>query len=132
LVDCSSKTDVVELSSDTTAREKTDGEVPTDSEGNSSACSVADLKRQKANLQQMIVEKQEILRKLNLVKLHRNKNDLTTLSSLTAKWLSVSRRALVELWQLSPEPRPPMAQLIAHLQLDPQMIGFSAATDSFT
>jgi len=53
------------------------------------------------------------------------------LKSLTLKWHSVVQKAVVELHELMPEPRPSLTEFIDHMQLDHSLIGFNVDDESF-
>ncbi|RUS90031.1 hypothetical protein EGW08_002218 [Elysia chlorotica] len=76
-------------------------------------------------------EKLELLRKLKMVKMYREKNDLTMLQKLIDRWRSVSQAALTDLHCLHPEPRPALGDLIAHLQIDPGLVHYDAEEQDF-
>lgn len=76
-------------------------------------------------------EKQELLRKLKMVKMYREKNDLTELQILIDRWRRVSQTALSDLLQLYPEPRPQLSDLITHLQIDPELVKFDREEQDF-
>lgn len=94
-------------------------------------CSIEGLLKQKEQLKEMLKSKEETLRKLNLVKMYRSKNDLDYLASVTDKWLDVSQQALKDLQQLMPEPKPSLTELINHLQIDHTLIRFSSEEEDF-
>ncbi|CAI9605492.1 unnamed protein product [Staurois parvus] len=56
-----------------------------------------DLLQEKRRLLKRVEEKEEILRRLNMVKLYRSKNNLTELQSLIEKWRKGSQLLLYEL-----------------------------------
>jgi len=58
-------------------------------------------------------------------------NDIEKLKSLTSKWLTVTQKAVVELHESIPEPRPSLTEFICHLQLEHSLIGFNAEDESF-
>jgi len=53
------------------------------------------------------------------------------LKSLTVKWMSVTQKAVVELHESIPEPRPSLAEFLGHLQLDHNLVGFNAEDETF-
>lgn len=80
----------------------------------------------------MIQEREDSLRKLNLVKMCRNKNDLKELKCLIDKWRRVSQEAaerLLEKIQL--DPKPTMSQLLLNLQVDIEIIHYSGDNEAF-
>ncbi|GFS16022.1 SWI5-dependent recombination repair 1 [Elysia marginata] len=86
---------------------------------------------QQQQLDSDLKEKQELLRKLKMVKMYREKNDLTELQKLIDRWRSVSQAALSDLLDLHPEPRPQLGDLISHLQIDPGLVQFNAEDQDF-
>jgi len=85
--------------------------------------------------QKLVDEKEsntELLRKLKLIKTHREKNNLTTLDQLINKWTNVCQDALSQLHSYAPK-QPPMTmlQLIYCLQIDPKTVCFDNATNNF-
>lgn len=87
---------------------------------------------EKKDLIKMIQEREDSLRKLNLVKMCRNKNDLKELKCLIDKWRRVSQEAaerLLEKIQL--DPKPTMSQLLLNLQVDREIIHYSGDNEAF-
>ncbi|XP_077205765.1 swi5-dependent recombination DNA repair protein 1 homolog isoform X2 [Paroedura picta] len=60
-------------------------------------CSQSELQEKKMKLVKQIQEKEELLRRLKLVKMYRSKNNPTELQSLIAKWRGSSQIMLYEL-----------------------------------
>ena len=58
-------------------------------------------------------------------------NDLATLKTLTAKWRTVVQQSLTELSALTPDPKPPLTELIDYFQLDHGVIGYKADEEAF-
>jgi len=58
-------------------------------------------------------------------------NDIEMLKSLTSKWKSVIQKAVIELHESIPEPRPSLAEFVDHLQLSHSLIGFNVDDESF-
>ncbi|XP_050397605.1 swi5-dependent recombination DNA repair protein 1 homolog isoform X2 [Patella vulgata] len=92
---------------------------------------VISLQKQLKDLQKELQEKEENLRKLEMVKMYRKKNDLTHLTKLITKWRQVSQDALQDFQSMLPAPQPTMAEVIQHLQIDPQLINFNSEEDTF-
>ena len=59
-------------------------------------------------------------------------HDLTEMEGLIRKWHQVCQEGLVDLLSLLPEPRPQLTELIDHLGIDHQMIGYDKEDQSFT
>ncbi|KAK6185760.1 hypothetical protein SNE40_007922 [Patella caerulea] len=92
---------------------------------------VISLQKQLKDSQKELEEKEENLRKLEMVKMYRKKNDLTHLDKLITKWRQVSQDALQDFHSMLPAPQPTMAEIIQHLQIDPQLINFNSDEDTF-
>ncbi|XP_059171616.1 swi5-dependent recombination DNA repair protein 1 homolog [Physella acuta] len=90
------------------------------------------LKELKDNLESVLKEKNEQLRKLKMVKMYREKNNLTDLQALIDKWREVSQKALGDLLDAHPEPKPSMTQLIDHLLIDHDLIQYNADEEGFS
>ncbi|KAL4231116.1 Swi five-dependent recombination repair protein Sfr1 [Mactra antiquata] len=73
--------------------------------------------------------REEVLRKLKMVKMYRAKNNLTELQTLIDKWRDVSQQALQDFYEAMPEPKPSLTQLINHLCIDHQLIRFKSEND---
>ena len=58
-------------------------------------------------------------------------HDLTEMEGLIRKWHQVCQEGLVDLLSLLPEPRPQLTELIDHLEIDHQMIGYDKEDQSF-
>ncbi|XP_060075491.1 swi5-dependent recombination DNA repair protein 1 homolog [Ylistrum balloti] len=82
-------------------------------------------------LKNTLKEKEEELRKLNMVKMYRNKNDLDSLRALITKWQKTSQKALVDLHEKLQDPKPSLTQLINHLQIEHSLVNFNAEEESF-
>jgi len=68
-------------------------------------------------------DKLEQLRRLKLVKYHRQQNDLTELRMLTEKWREAGHRALHELHSLiNQEPKPSCKTILRQFGIDPSHI----------
>lgn len=59
-------------------------------------------------------------------------NNLKDLQSLIDKWREVSQKALGDLLEAHPEPRPSMTQLIDHLLIDHDLIQYSTDDEVFS
>ncbi|XP_064631714.1 swi5-dependent recombination DNA repair protein 1 homolog [Lineus longissimus] len=92
---------------------------------------VDQLKKQRTALLTRLNRKEELLRKLNMVKMYRAKNDLTELQVLIDKWRTVSQDALQELVDITNDPKPSLKELIDHLHLDYKFIGFNQEEETF-
>ncbi|XP_005096443.1 swi5-dependent recombination DNA repair protein 1 homolog [Aplysia californica] len=86
----------------------------------------------KKTLQSDLLKQEECLRKLKMVKMYREKNNLTELQKLIDTWRDVSQRALTDLLELQPPPQPHMSDLISHLQIDPEFIGYNKEEEGFS
>ncbi|KAK2142019.1 hypothetical protein LSH36_1004g00019 [Paralvinella palmiformis] len=93
--------------------------------------SLSELLRRRKELMLMITEKGEKVRKLKMVKLYRSKHSLQMLDALVNKWKMVSQQAIIRLHNLTQEPRPTLTQLIDHLNIDYEMIGYCVDEESF-
>ncbi|XP_047500588.1 swi5-dependent recombination DNA repair protein 1 homolog [Penaeus chinensis] len=84
-------------------------------------------------------QKQEVLRKLQLVRMYRNKPEMQDLDTVTAKWLQVCQEALQELLikvkeQMSNEmgqEELTLTQLVNKLGLDPELLMLDPVEDCF-
>ncbi|CAK8689572.1 swi5-dependent recombination DNA repair protein 1 homolog [Clavelina lepadiformis] len=86
----------------------------------------------KLSLKDQFLSNQENIRKLKLVRTHRNKNNLETLQKLIYKWREACQSALQELLDSSSKPsETTMLQLINYLGIDTKMIQFDPKTQSF-
>ncbi|KAH3841656.1 swi5-dependent recombination DNA repair protein 1 homolog [Dreissena polymorpha] len=87
-------------------------------------CSIEELERQ-------IAEKEELLRKLNMVKMYRAKNNLEDLQGLIDKWRGVSQQSLTDLHaSMTDEPRSSLTRLIDHLGIDHDLLKFRTDDDN--
>lgn len=89
------------------------------------------LQEEYERLKNTLKEKEEELRKLNMVKMYRTKNDLDSLCVLVKKWRRTSQQALVDLHNKLPEPKPSLTQLINHLQIDHSLVCFNPEEETF-
>ena len=58
-------------------------------------------------------------------------HSLQMLDALVNKWKMVSQQAIIRLHNLTQEPRPTLTQLIDHLNIDYEMIGYCVDEESF-
>ncbi|XP_022238995.1 swi5-dependent recombination DNA repair protein 1 homolog [Limulus polyphemus] len=84
-----------------------------------------------SELQGQIAKKEDILRKLKMVKVYRLKNDPATFEQLIVKWRRITQEAVQDLHQRMPEPRPLITDLINHLQIDHKLLGYVAEDMTF-
>lgn len=78
-----------------------------------------------------VAGKTEVLRKLNLVKTYREKNNLEKLDELIKKWTNATQEMLQTLLQRASEPKPTMAQLLEQLQIQADMVHYNEDNDCF-
>lgn len=92
------------------------------------------LLEEKTKLVEQIQEKEELLRRLKLVKMYRSKNNPDELQSLIAKWRSSSQAMLYELQStLSTDGKKlRLSQLIDSFGLDDQLLHYNRTEDDFT
>ncbi|KAM4636592.1 swi5-dependent recombination DNA repair protein 1 homolog [Discoglossus pictus] len=92
-----------------------------------------DMFQERRRLLKQIEEKEDILRRLKMVKLYRSKNNLTELQSLIAKWRKSSQSLLYELQAaLSSENRKiSLAELIESYGLDEKLLGYNKTEEDF-
>ncbi|KAL3863721.1 hypothetical protein ACJMK2_005464 [Sinanodonta woodiana] len=93
--------------------------------------SIKELIVERDRLQKLLAHNEDTLRKLNMVKMYRAKNDLTTLCNLIEKWRSVSQEALQDLHNQMSEPKPTLTELINHCQIDHALVNYNAEEESF-
>ncbi|XP_077992686.1 uncharacterized protein LOC144446737 [Glandiceps talaboti] len=90
------------------------------------------LLQMRQDLNESLAIKEETLRKLKMVKMYRNKNDLERLQQLITKWRTASQDILLELQEKLPmEKKPRLGELIKSWQLDPDLLQFDGDVDSF-
>nr|CAB3266009.1 swi5-dependent recombination DNA repair protein 1 homolog [Phallusia mammillata] len=83
-------------------------------------------------IEQTVRKNTETLRKLKLVKNHKEKNNIKSLELLIQKWRKASQIALIELLEYAPkEPETTLGQLITYLGIDHETIKFDQQTQSF-
>lgn len=92
-----------------------------------------DLLQEKRKLLKCIEEKEEILRRLKMVKLYRSKNDLTELQSLIEKWRKGSQLLLYELQTaLTTENKKiSLTHLIESYGLDEKLLHYNRTEEDF-
>ncbi|XP_072280334.1 swi5-dependent recombination DNA repair protein 1 homolog [Pyxicephalus adspersus] len=92
-----------------------------------------DLLQEKRRLLKRVEEKEEILRRLKMVKLYRSKNDLTELQSLIEKWRKSSQHLLYELQTaLSTENKKiSLTHLIESYGLDEKLLHYNRTEEDF-
>nr|CAH0107230.1 unnamed protein product [Daphnia galeata] len=84
-----------------------------------------------------IKEKEEILRKLKMVKLHRAKHNTTELENLIKEWLGVCQQTLQDLEQKLKDQSSDSAdigipKILEHLNIEPELVGYSIEDEMFT
>lgn len=87
---------------------------------------------EKQRLLKEISEKEEVLRKLKMVKMYRTKNNLTQLQCLIEKWRGVTQQGLQDLHDALPEPKPSLTELLQHLGVDNNLVKFDPAEETFS
>ncbi|KAK7110885.1 serine-rich adhesin for platelets-like [Littorina saxatilis] len=85
----------------------------------------------KKQLKAKLTERGEVLRKLSMVKTYRAKNDLHHLQGLIDKWRSVCQEAVLDLHQLTPDPRPSLTQLVQQLGIDRELVCYDDVEECF-
>lgn len=80
-----------------------------------------------------IHEKEDLLRRLKLVKMYRSKNDLSQLQLLIEKWRSCSQQLLYELQSAMSEENKKLSltQLIDHYGLDDKLLHYNRNEEEF-
>jgi len=82
--------------------------------------------------EQKVKEKQELLRKLKLVKLYRSKNNLDKLKGDIALWRIACQNALLEYRdKCGQDPAPSLTEIINHMQIDFSLVNYNPEEDSF-
>ncbi|XP_066931393.1 swi5-dependent recombination DNA repair protein 1 homolog [Clytia hemisphaerica] len=89
------------------------------------------LKKEKEILKKQVEEKEEMIRKLKMVKMYRNKHNLEELDNLIHKWRDVAQEASQQLYDAFNEPKPEMGEFLNQLHIQHDMIGFDADTECF-
>ncbi|XP_068741040.1 swi5-dependent recombination DNA repair protein 1 homolog isoform X2 [Montipora capricornis] len=91
-----------------------------------------ELLSRRQRLLKTIQQKEDSLRKLRLVQMYRNKNDLSQLQALIDKWRAVSQDAAERLLdKIKADPLPTMSQLLAKLQVSKELIQYSEEDEAF-
>lgn len=91
------------------------------------------LNEEKAQLVKQVQDKEELLRRLKLVKMYRSKNNLSQLELLISKWRNCSQLLLYELQSImSEEKKISLTQLIDHYGLDDTLLHFNRSEEEFT
>ncbi|XP_030058644.1 swi5-dependent recombination DNA repair protein 1 homolog [Microcaecilia unicolor] len=93
-----------------------------------------ELLEEKKKLIQQVKEKEELVRRLKMVKMYRSKNNLTELQSLTEKWRRCSQQVLYELQMaLSTDGKKlSLTQLIDSFGLEDDLLHYNRAEEDFT
>ncbi|XP_046576890.1 swi5-dependent recombination DNA repair protein 1 homolog [Haliotis rubra] len=91
---------------------------------------MATMRREKRDLTLHLTAVEEKLRKLNMVKMYRSKNNLQQLQSLIDKWRGVTQQALSDLHNMLPQPRPSLPDFVKHLQIDTDLVELDLEVDS--
>ncbi|GAB1604030.1 swi5-dependent recombination DNA repair protein 1 homolog [Argonauta hians] len=112
-----------------TLKEKSDDRISVMTENDES--SIKDLRKRKSQLEKLLKEKQEHLRKLNMVKMYRSKNDFRNLDGLITKWTKVSQQVLVDLHCHIPEPKPTLTEFLSYLNIDFKFVKFNPENEKF-
>lgn len=82
-------------------------------------------------IRSQINTKEEILRKLKLVKLYRAKNNLVELQSVIKHWRKACQEALLEFQDKSQDPKPSLAQLLQSLHIDFALVKYNLEDECF-
>ncbi|KAH9488514.1 Swi five-dependent recombination repair protein Sfr1 [Bulinus truncatus] len=90
------------------------------------------LLKEKKHLESILKEKSETLRKLKMVKMYREKNNLEELQVLINTWREVSQFALVDLHNLLPDPRPTLSELVSNMNIDTNLIQYNVDEECFS
>ncbi|KAK7140189.1 hypothetical protein R3I94_012713 [Phoxinus phoxinus] len=90
--------------------------------------------RQCEELRKALKERSETLRRLKMVQMYRNKNDLTRLQMLINKWRSCVQSVLYELQSELPTEgkQTSLSQLIDNFGLDDKLLHFDRTEEEFT
>ncbi|KAJ8026185.1 Swi5-dependent recombination DNA repair protein 1-like [Holothuria leucospilota] len=89
------------------------------------------LQDERRQLKELLEEKEAILRKLNLAKSYKEKNDLAELDVLTEKWRSACQEAIRQLYDILPEPKPTITEMIDSWKISHKMIRYDKEEESF-
>ncbi|KAM8924778.1 swi5-dependent recombination DNA repair protein 1 homolog [Pelodytes ibericus] len=92
-----------------------------------------DMIQERRRLLKQVEKKQEIVRRLNMVKLYRSKNNLAELQSLIEKWRKSSQQMLYELQTAlsSENSNISLTQLIDNCGLDRKLLRYNSAEEDF-
>ncbi|XP_032748059.1 swi5-dependent recombination DNA repair protein 1 homolog isoform X1 [Rattus rattus] len=93
------------------------------------------LKEEKAKLTRQVQEKEDLLRRLKLVKMYRIKNDVTELEDLIKKWRRCGQRLLCELQSIMSEDEDEkltLTELIDHYGIDDKLLHYNRSEEEFT
>lgn len=88
--------------------------------------------KEREELQRQVAEKEEISRKMKLVKMYRSKNDLDTLQGLIDKWREACQAAILRLYEKHPDPKPSLGEFIDSCRLDKELVRFNEEEEEFT
>ncbi|KZS21053.1 putative Swi5-dependent recombination DNA repair protein 1 [Daphnia magna] len=88
------------------------------------------------NVSKRIKEKEEILRKLKMIKLHRIKHSTDQLESLIKEWTGICQQALQDLQQKLADQGSDSAaigipELLRHLNIEPELVGYCIEDEAF-
>ncbi|XP_057307405.1 swi5-dependent recombination DNA repair protein 1 homolog [Hydractinia symbiolongicarpus] len=90
------------------------------------------LKAEKKKLRSILEAREEELRKLNLVKTYRAKNNVKDLEALTRRWRETAQEAVQVLYKtLASVAKPEMGEFLNTLQIDEKLIRYDAESDDF-
>lgn len=93
------------------------------------------LKEEKAKLVKQVKDKEELLRRLKLVKMYRLKNNLSELEMLIKKWRKCSQQLLYELQEIMSEDEDEklsLTELIDYYGIDEKVVHYSRTEEEFT
>uniref|UniRef100_A0A8C6N5J1 Swi5-dependent recombination DNA repair protein 1 homolog n=1 Tax=Mus spicilegus TaxID=10103 RepID=A0A8C6N5J1_MUSSI len=93
------------------------------------------LKQEKIRLIRQVEEKEDLLRRLKLVKMYRIKNDVTELENLIKKWRKCGQRLLCELQSIMSEDEDEkltLTELIDFYGIDDNLLHYNRSEEEFT
>ncbi|OBS69538.1 hypothetical protein A6R68_01975 [Neotoma lepida] len=92
------------------------------------------LKEEKAKLVKQVQEKEDLLRRLKLVKMYRIKNNLSELEMLIKKWRKCSQQLLYELQAVMSEDdeKLSLTELIDYYGVDETVVHYNRSEEEFT
>lgn len=92
------------------------------------------LKEEKAKLTKQVQEKEDLLRRLKLVKMYRIKNNLSELELLIKKWRKCSQQLLYELQAVMSEDdeKLSLTELIDYYGVDEKVVHYDRTEEEFT